>query len=242
MLHKDISQEETSMLFLSTRFPPARGLVQAALLLALAGCSARAIHEQQPPALPGVGTYTWEVSGVEPVPGTTVSAPASAAEDHIRAAIDNGLTHRGYEQRPETEATWRVSYRSSETTRKEQLAPRDRMLQPRMICNPPMECMIIQEWVHFGPPKYAENKEYTIAESTVQVQIHDAKTGQLIWQGRTASDLDENGQPDTDILRKNMKKLLRTLPSVRQKTARANVTPPPATDAATPAVPVPVTQ
>jgi hypothetical protein len=204
-------------------FPTARGLLPALALLVLAGCSARPLHEEQPPALPGGGTYTWDSGNVEPLPG--VAAPPAGTMDaaSIRAAIDNGLGNRGYEQRPEAEAAWRISYRSGQETRKEKLVPRDRLLEPRMSCDL-HDCRISHAFVHFGPPRYAENPEFAITENIVQVQIHEMKSGHLIWQGRVASELDAQGRPDEETLRKKMNKLMRELPSVRPRTASA--TPP----------------
>lgn len=210
----DISQEDEKMPASPAHFCTARGLCQALGLLLLAGCGARAVHEQQPPALPGGGTYTWETSRIEALP--EVPGRSAADAENIRAAIDNGLGNRGYLQRPETEAAWRVSYRTSTETRKEKFAPDDRMLMPRMVCGL-HDCSIRHEWVHFGPPRHGPNPEYEVAKRVVQVAIHDSRTGLLVWQGKVASELGESGQPDMDALRRQMNRLLRTLPPARQK-------------------------
>lgn len=226
MLDKDISQEDAKMPVPTLHFPTARGqlptargLTSALLLLALAGCSSRVIHEEPPPSLPGGGTYTWASGGIEPLPGVPETAPGEAGSDTIRAAIDNGLVNRGYEPRPEAEASWRVSYRSGQETRKEKLVPKDRLLQPRMVCGP-HDCRITHTFVHFGPPHFAENPEYAITENVVQVWIHEVKSGHLIWQGSVASEVAANGQADNEVLRQKMSRLMRELPSVRPRSAK----------------------
>jgi hypothetical protein len=231
MLDMDISQEDARMPVLARLFPTtppawptARGLCTLLALLALAGCSARPLHEQQPPSLPGGGTYTWEAGGIEPLPGVATPQESRMNPDSIRAAIDNGLTNRGYEPRPEGEATWRVSYRSIQQTRDEKLVPNDRLLEPRLSCDR-HDCRVTHQFVHFGPPLYAENPVIAVKEDIVQVQIHDMKSGHLIWQGYVATEPDAEGRPDEETMRKKINKLMRQLPGVRPRTAKADTTP-----------------
>lgn len=201
---------------LPKQFSLPRVFLHATLLLALAGCSTQPVDEPPTDLLPGNGTYTWEHGTVEPVPGVASREPGPA--DALRTAIDDSLGRRGYAQRSEAEAAWRVSYRSGQETRKEKLVPDDRVLQARMACYPPpMECQIIHEFVHFGPPKRPRNPEFDVTVDTVQVQIHDVKSGRLVWQGKVDAPPGDDGQPDQVALRKKMDRLLRSLPSARHR-------------------------
>lgn len=191
----------------------------AAVLLLLTACTMPPVVEtSQPRRLPGPGTYAWE------------ALPADAAPD-IKDSIDQALLQRGYKPRPDAEAAWHVRYETRRQLRTEDLAPDDKMLVPRMVCGL-HACNIVHEWTHFGPPMRG-NALRTFAEETLQVDIRDARTGELVWRGRLVEE-PVPGRSRRAALHDKVQRLLQRLPPARQPPRRAP-SPPPAGAAAAPA-------
>jgi hypothetical protein len=198
-----------------------------ALLLALAGCSTSVQRAETavPGQLPGPGTYTWSAAPPtlpEETPADTASRSATAplstapmpapADAAVKSAITRALDRRGYAERPEHQAAWRVSYAAIVEAHSENLAPRDKLLQPRMTCDL-HDCRIQHQWEHFGPPLRGDPVRNFFV-GVVQVQVHDARNGRLVWRGHLRSEVDERGELDRRSLDTAMRKLIRGLPSV----------------------------
>ena len=174
---------------MTLHWPRLHILLGCSLLLAVTACSTPPIVEKKAAGkLPGPGTYAWQdpVADAGDFSGNPVAQMSAAAAADIRQAIDATLQQRGYRQRPPGEAAWRVSYQAKTETRTEDIAPDDKMLMPRMVCGL-HDCNIVQEWQAFGPPQYAETQR-SYRESTLRIELHDARSGEVVWRGSVSRD------------------------------------------------------
>lgn len=179
------------------------------VLLLLGGCgTAPGVVEQAAPAtLRGAGTYAW-------APVESSDAPAGPAapalpSSVLKESIDQAMTERGYLRRPAPLAALRLDYDLRLEERTENLAPRDKFLEPRMTCDL-HDCRITQQWTHFGPP-LRSRPERRLQEATIDVSIRKARNGEVVWRGRATQEL-EGGQIDAPALQAQLKKLIRQLP------------------------------
>jgi hypothetical protein len=156
----------------------------------------------------GAATGFWaKRTGADTLAVAPMPADDAAA---VQAALARAMERRGYRARPGERAAWRLSYRATVENREENLAPRDKLLVPRMRCDQ-FGCSIQQQWEHFGPPLRGDTlRRYQVG--VVQVQIHNARNGTLVWQGRLSSELDENGQLSRNALFDAASRMMKQLP------------------------------
>lgn len=222
---------------MTLHWPRLHILLGCSLLLAVTACSTPPIVEKKAAGkLPGPGTYAWQdpVADAGDFSGNPVAQMSAAAAADIRQAIDATLQQRGYRQRPPGEAAWRVSYQAKTETRTEDIAPDDKMLMPRMVCGL-HDCNIVQEWQAFGPPQYAETQR-SYRESTLRIELHDARSGEVVWRGSVSRELDGDEHWDMQALHHSIVRLLQRLPAVPAKPP-APAKPAAPTKPATPATP-----
>lgn len=179
------------------------------VLLLLGGCGAApgVVTQAVPAGLPGAGTYAWA-----PVESRRASAgPAASAlpRSVLEKSIDQAMAERGYLRRPELLAELHLDYDLRLEDRTENLAPRDKFLEPRMTCGL-HDCRITQQWAHFGPPLRSQ-PERRLREATVGISIRAARSGKLVWQGHATQEL-EGGQIDAPALQAQLGNLIRQLP------------------------------
>lgn len=174
------------------------------VLLLLGGCGTTpgVVEQTVGTALPGAGTYAW-------APGEGSEAAAARPHQILKKSIDQAMAERGYLRRPEPLAALRVDYDVRLDERMENLAPRDKFLEPRMTCGL-HDCRITQQWTHFGPP-LRSRPERRLREATIGVSIRKAGSGELVWRARTTQEL-EGEQIDAPALQAQLKKLIRQLP------------------------------
>lgn len=144
----------------------------------------------------------------------TLGRQALSPEDSriVQVALAGALERRGYRPRPPQQAAWHVSVDSIREQRDEHLAPRDKMLLPRMRCEA-QGCMVMHQWEHFGPPLRGESlRRYLI--DVVEVSIRHGRSGDLAWRGRLSSEPGEEGHPSRHGLERALNRLMRKLPAV----------------------------
>lgn len=178
--------------------------------LLLAGCGPRLIVEKMPGVqLPGEGTYAWG-KGNERIPGdNNPRVDNDIASRLIHQAVDNGLAKRGYRQTTDAPA-WAVHYHAGIERKSEVIREPTLPHIPRVICTD-RQCVDVWDWGYWGPPEYS-TRTIEYHEGTLIIDIHDARSNQLVWRGILSDQVNIEKAVNPEKLQSAVDRLLRELP------------------------------
>lgn len=189
----------------------------APLALFLAACGPSIVVDRDPTAaLPGPATYAWS----EDIPGDKASAEKLPGADNprvnndiihgmVQRALDVGLAKRGYNPAPREKAAWLLHYhvalqRKTELVQEPIMRPVPRLCFHRHDCDD-------WPWGWYGPPEYYTRK-VSYHEGALLVDLHDARTGKLVWRGLMTDEVNANKPLEPASLQKAVDEMLKQLP------------------------------
>jgi hypothetical protein len=179
----------------------------------LAGCGPHILVEQSPTAhLPGNGIYAWgAASANEHIAGEeNPRINNDIIAEKIQLAINTGLAQRGYRAGDKTTADWLVHYHAGLQKQTEQISEPLYQRPPHVFCNV-YRCHTVNDWGFYGPPETI-TRTVTFHEGTLLLDIHDAKTGKLVWRGTLSDEVNINQPLNQSSLQKALDKMLQQLP------------------------------
>lgn len=184
--------------------------------LSVTACGPRMMVEQTPQSgLPGDGHYAWGIAS-DRIPGDgdpRVNNDIIAAK--LQAAIDAGLTKRGFQRVDRNAATWLVHYHAGLEKQTQVVSePLYPPSMPRVICGA-YRCSTAYDWGFYGPPEFV-TRTVIFHEGTLLIDIHDAKTNQLVWRGSLTNEVNINKPLNEKALQSAVDKLLLKLPMVER--------------------------
>lgn len=185
----------------------------AALLAAvlLTGCGPRVMVEQATGSqLPGAGTYAWGTATDHIAGEQNPRVNNDIIADKVQHAIVTGLGRRGYQQVSKSDAAWLVHYHAGLETQTQTITETTPPVAPRVVCGA-YRCSTIYDWGFYGPPE-AVTRTVTFHEGTLLLDIHDARTGKLVWRGTLSDEVNVNKPLSQSALQKAIDKLLEKLP------------------------------
>jgi hypothetical protein len=196
-----------------TRFMPAR-LAAAAFLALATGCGPSISSTKSPTLVPGTGTYAWGGALAVGEAGQGYTIVNQNLRLRILAAIDSGMTGKGYRKVDSSSAQFLARYAVGVKTTSTDVPVVDAGPDapvPMTRCNSG-GCWNGWDYGYntAGDPAFAGITE---REAGVVLELLDQKTGALAWQG-VYRDEATGKAPTPERIKKAIAQLLKTLPAM----------------------------